>query len=82
MKHVHFRPQGVCSREIDFDLGEDGTIRGLRFTGGCSGNLSAIAKLVEGKDAREVALLLEGNRCGLNLTSCADQLSRAIRENL
>lgn len=82
MKHVHFQPQGVCSRAIDFDLADDGTLHAVRFTGGCSGNLSAIAKLTEGKDARGIASLLAGNRCGGNTTSCADQLSQAIFQNL
>jgi len=82
MKHVHYLTQGVCSREIDFDLAEDGTLHGVRFTGGCSGNLLAIAKLSEGKDARGIASLLAGNRCGGKPTSCADQLSQAIFKNL
>ena len=37
-----------------------------------------IAKLVEGKNAEEVASLLKGNTCGPRNTSCADQLAKAI----
>ena len=48
------------------------------FTGGCNGNLKAIGKLVEGMDADEVVAILQGNTCGYNETSCADQLTRAI----
>ena len=79
MRHVHFTPRGVCSNAIDFDL-EDGKLYNLRFTGGCNGNLKAIGRLCEGKDANEVAALLAGNTCGRNSTSCADQLSRAIAQ--
>lgn len=77
--HHTFTPRGVCSTKIDFDL-EDGKISNLVFTGGCDGNLKAIAKLVDGKDAGEIASILEGNDCRGRGTSCADQLSKAIKE--
>ena len=76
-----YAPQGVCSRKINFDI-IDGKLHNVRFTGGCPGNLIAISKLVEGKDAKEVATLLEGNQCGMRGTSCADQLSLAIKSVL
>ena len=76
-----YAPQGVCSRKINFDI-IDGTLHNVRFTGGCPGNLIAISKLVEGKDAKEVASLLEGNQCGMRGTSCADQLAKAIKSFL
>ena len=44
------------------------------------GNLKAIGKLVEGMDADQVIALLQGNTCGRNFTSCADQLTKAILE--
>ncbi len=76
-----FVPKGVCSRKIDFVL-DDGKIRELKFQGGCDGNLKAIGRLVEGKDAGEVAEILRGNNCQMRGTSCADQLARAIDEAL
>ena len=76
-----YAPQGVCSRKINFDI-IDGKMHNVRFTGGCPGNLIAISKLVEGKDAKEVASLLEGNQCGMRGTSCADQLAKAIKSFL
>ena len=76
-----YAPQGVCSRKINFDI-IDGKLPNVHFTGGCSGHLIAISKLVEGKDALEIAALLEGNQCGMRGTSCADQLAKAIKSFL
>ena len=75
--HVKYNTQGTCSRMIDFDL-EDGKISNISFYGGCNGNLKAISKLCEGKDAKEVADTLIGNDCNGRGTSCADQLAKAI----
>ena len=76
MKYT-YRTKGTCSSAITFEI-YDGIIRNVKFDGGCNGNLKAIGKLVEGKDAKEIAELLRGNTCGFKNTSCADQLSRAI----
>ena len=81
MEHITFTPRGVCAMKIDFDI-EDGKLYNVKFMGGCNGNLKAIGKLVEGKDAREVADILRGNDCNMKGTSCADQLARAIDEKL
>ncbi|MBR6021936.1 MAG: TIGR03905 family TSCPD domain-containing protein [Kiritimatiellae bacterium] len=77
MKSYDVVPKGVCSKELHFEL-DGGRLRNVRFRGGCPGNLLAIGKLVEGKDAAEVAALLRGNDCAGRGTSCADQLARAI----
>jgi uncharacterized protein (TIGR03905 family) len=74
-----FMPKGVCSRQIEFEL-NDGKISCVSFCGGCNGNLKAIAKLIEGMEADAVVALLAGNTCGHKETSCADQLTIAIRE--
>ena len=76
MRH-RFTPKGVCANKIEFDL-TNGNIHDLVFTSGCNGNLKAIATLVEGMEAKRVVALLSGNTCGMNSTSCADQLARAI----
>ena len=76
MRH-RFTPRGVCANRIEFDL-TNGNIHNLVFTAGCNGNLKAIAKLVEGMEADRVVTLLSGNTCGMNNTSCADQLAHAI----
>ena len=78
MKHT-YKTSGTCAREINFEI-EDGVIKNVSFLGGCHGNLKAISKLVEGKNAEEVASLLVGNTCGYKDTSCADQLAKAIRK--
>ncbi len=80
MKYT-YRTKGTCSSTISFDL-TDGIISDVSFTGGCNGNLKAISKLVEGKNAEEIMNILRGNTCGPRATSCADQLSRAIEEAL
>ena len=82
MASFSFRPQGVCSQEILFELDAQGKIHLVQFVGGCPGNLTAISKLVEGADAREVATLLKGNDCAGKGTSCADQLARALENAL
>jgi len=81
MEHVTFKPQGVCSIQIDFDM-EDGKLHNVKFVNGCNGNLKAIGRLVEGKDAREIADVLRGNDCKGRGTSCADQFAKAIDQKL
>lgn len=81
MKYT-FQTHNTCSIKIDFEIDENRKLHNVVFLGGCNGNLKAIGKLVEGKDALEVADLLKGNTCGYKNTSCADQLSKAIKESL
>ncbi len=73
---------GVCAKKISFTLNEDNTVSNVVFLGGCNGNLKAIAKLVEGMPADKVISILEGNTCGMKMTSCADQLTKALKERL
>lgn len=80
MRYTH-KNKGTCSSEVSFDI-ENGIISNVSFVGGCNGNLKAISKLVEGKNAKEVADIVRGNRCGPRSTSCADQLAQAIDEVL
>ena len=73
-----YRPHGVCSMQIEFDI-QDDVITNVRFTGGCNGNLKAISKLVDGMTVSEIEEKLAGNTCGYKPTSCADQLAKAVR---
>jgi uncharacterized protein (TIGR03905 family) len=78
---IQFKPRGVCPQSIFVEL-EDEIIRSVRFEGGCSGNLTGIATLVEGMHARDAIKKIKGIRCGPKPTSCPDQLSRALEEAL
>jgi uncharacterized protein (TIGR03905 family) len=75
-KH-RFTPRGVCAKKIHFEL-ESGILRRLRFQGGCPGNLEGLARLADGRPARELMELLAGLTCGNKETSCPDQLARAL----
>lgn len=82
MSHFSYTPTGVCSVKIDFDIDDDNKLHNVAFKGGCNGNLKAIGKLVEGRDAAEVSEILKGNLCGMRGTSCGDQFSKAIEAAL
>jgi uncharacterized protein (TIGR03905 family) len=73
-----FRPSGVCSRLITFDV-EDNKVKGVQFFGGCPGNTLGIAQLVEGRPVEEIISLLQGINCGRKPTSCPDQLAQALK---
>jgi len=68
----------VCSKKISIEI-ENGILKELVFTGGCDGNLKAIATLSQGMPVSEIIEKLEGNTCGKRATSCADQLTKALR---
>ncbi|WP_425058115.1 hypothetical protein SCACP_27640 [Sporomusa carbonis] len=71
-----YTPQGVCSKEIQFDI-ENDTVKNVKFIGGCPGNLQAISILIEGMPIDEVIQKFKGNLCR-NGTSCTDQLAKAL----
>lgn len=81
MGRYSYTPRGVCSRQISFGI-EDGKLTDVGFVGGCNGNLKAIGRLLEGKDAREAVRILKGNDCNGRGTSCADQLAIAVEAAL
>ena len=74
-----YKTNGTCSTKIEFDV-EEGLVKNVRFTGGCNGNLKAIAALVEGQPKDRVIQLLKGIKCGFKSTSCGDQLAKALEE--
>ena len=80
-KTYSYTPQGVCSKQIDFEI-SDGKLHNVRFTGGCDGNLKAIGRLVEGAAPQAIAALLAGNDCRGRGTSCADQLAKGLQAAL
>lgn len=81
MYEMDFKPRGVCPRNIRVGVSDDGTtIEEVVFTGGCNGNTKAVSKLVVGRPVDEVVELLAGNTCGPRPTSCADQLTKALKQ--
>ncbi len=81
MVAMDYKTRGVCARMIHVELDNTAsTIENVAFEGGCNGNLKAIAKLVQGMPVTQVVALLRGNTCGKRSTSCADQLTLALRE--
>lgn len=77
MTHV-YKTQNTCSTQISFDKDENGIVTNIAFTGGCNGNLKAIAKILDGWKAEDIVAKLQGNTCGRRPTSCADQLAQAL----
>lgn len=77
-----YRPHGVCSRMINFDIDEDGKVHDVQFFGGCNGNAKGIGSLVEDMPAEWVIDRVKGTRCGGKMTSCPDQLARALEAAL
>lgn len=78
MTHT-YKPVGVCPSEITFDLDGD-KVSNIKFFGGCSGNLKAVSKLLDGATVDYIEKKLKGNICGMKNTSCADQLAIAVRK--
>lgn len=82
MKNFTFTPQGVCSRQMMFELDDNGKLHDVQVIGGCPGNLSALSKLLEGYDAKQAVTILKGNQCGKRGTSCMDQFAQAVEKAL
>ena len=76
-----YQPQGVCSKAIDVEVDGD-TIKSVKFTGGCNGNLQGISSLVAGMKIEDAISKLRGIKCGVKNTSCPDQLACALQEIL
>ena len=76
-----YRPRGVCSQLMESEV-EGDRIKHVKVTGGCSGNLQGISRLVEGMEIREAISRMEGIRCGFKPTSCPDPLAKALKQCL
>jgi len=75
---ISYKTQGTCSRMINVEL-EGDMIKKVEFIGGCPGNVTGLAKLVEGRPAEDIIKRVEGITCGFKPTSCPDQLAKALR---
>lgn len=82
MKEAIFETTGTCSKYIKFEIDDEQRVRNLQFIGGCPGNTTGIAKLVEGAKASDVITRLKGIRCGAKPTSCPDQLALALEKEI
>ena len=75
--HITYRPRGVCSELMEIDV-EDNIIQKVEVLGGCNGNLQGISRLLVGMPVEDAIERLRGIRCGFKMTSCPDQLSKAL----
>lgn len=78
MFHYDYKTHDTCSQIISLDIDGD-KVYNVSFTGGCNGNLKAIPILVEGMTVEQIEQKLSGVLCGRRPTSCADQLTKAVR---
>ena len=78
MFHYDYKTKDTCSQVISLDIDGD-KVYNVSFMGGCNGNLKAIPILVEGMTVDEIEKKLGGIVCGRRPTSCADQLTKAVR---
>ena len=84
MKTIEYYPQNVCSRKMIIEV-ENDIVVSLRVEGGCNGNLQGIAALVKGMKVNDAISKLEGIKCRgsrTGLTSCPDQIAKALKENI
>jgi len=72
-----YNTSGVCSSRIEFDM-EGDIIKNVLFTGGCDGNAKGLSRLVVGMRAQDAISRLAGISCGKRISSCPDQLSKAL----
>lgn len=76
---IHYKPKGVCSRQIDIVVNND-IIESVEFTGGCSGNTQGVAALAQGMKVQDYINRCKGIKCGMKATSCPDQLAAALEQ--
>ncbi len=82
MRQFNYKPKGVCSMQISFELDDQDIVHNVRFMGGCPGNTVGIATLAEGQKAQDLIARLQGINCHGRGTSCPDQLAKALSEAL
>ncbi len=79
METYVYKPKGVCSRQMTFEM-ENDVIRSVEIVGGCSGNLAGISRILRNKTIDEVLEAFEGVTCGLKPTSCPDQIAQGLKQ--
>lgn len=79
MKEFDFKPKGVCSRNMHFEI-EGQTIKKITVEDGCHGNLQGISALLKDMPVDFAIERLSGIRCHSKKTSCPDQIAKALKE--
>ena len=79
MEVYNYKPRGVCSTNIKLEI-ENNHLVDIIVTGGCSGNLEGIRRLIKGMDLDNIVEKLKGTCCSTKQTSCPDQIASAILE--
>lgn len=74
-----YKPEGVCSREMIFEI-EGDIVKSVKIIGGCAGNTLGLSKLIEGMKIEDIIRKLKGIPCGYRGTSCPDQLAKALEQ--
>ncbi len=75
-----YNTENVCARRIKVEINGDVVTNVEFLDGGCSGNLKAVPRLVDGMTVEQIEKTLGGITCGRRPTSCSDQLSKAVRK--
>ncbi|MBR1693367.1 MAG: TIGR03905 family TSCPD domain-containing protein [Lachnospiraceae bacterium] len=74
-----YQTENVCARRIKVEINGDVVTNVEFLDGGCNGNLKAVPRLVDGMTVTQIENILGGITCGRRPTSCADQLTKAVR---
>ncbi|MBR1391862.1 MAG: TIGR03905 family TSCPD domain-containing protein [Lachnospiraceae bacterium] len=78
MEYV-YNTEFTCARRIKVEINGDVVTNVEFWDGGCNGNLKAVPRLVDGMTVEQIEKKLGGITCGRKPTSCADQLTKAVR---
>ena len=75
---IQYKTKGVCSRQMNVKIDDEGIVQAVEIIGGCHGNGQGVARLVEGMKAQDAINKMAGIKCAYKQTSCPDQLSKAL----
>lgn len=74
------REVGICAKEISIFIDKNDNIDDLVVVGGCAGNLSAVATLINGMNINQVVDKLKDITCGKKNTSCPNEIANILRD--
>lgn len=74
-----YNTEYTCAKRIKVEINGDVVTNVVFLDGGCNGNLQAVPRLVDGMTVEQIEKKLGGIKCGHRPTSCADQLTKAVR---